>query len=267
MKDQLPFRFGDYNQVLIIGASSGIATFILPEFDFDEITTVITQRSDTPPNFSVRSQNLECLEEDFGEYSPELIERLLVKFNTNYPVLVISFIGVFGTVASYEEFEIEDVILTASKNLRFQLILQKLSLFLPSGSLILSFSGAGIGGHAYEDASLGYLAGKAAISILNELADTKSKIRNVRTALIAPGPFPTRMQSAVLYARSGAVSDERRMRARDESDTSDRILKVCKMIEWLSMNPDSAGGRTWSAQHDELLVPTENNFGKIRRVY
>jgi NAD(P)-dependent dehydrogenase (short-subunit alcohol dehydrogenase family) len=267
LNDQSPFRFGDYKQILILGASSGIASFVLPEFDYEDIATVITYRTNSLPNLPHRIQNLEYLEEEFSEYSPQLIERLLVKFDTGHPILVISFIGVFGTVASYEEFEIEDVISTASKNLRFQLILQKLSLHLPSGSLVISFSGAGIGGRTHEDASLGYLAGKAAISILNELADTKSKIRNVRTALIAPGPFPTRMQSAVFNAKSGAISEERRMRARDDSDTSGRVQKVCKMIEWLSMNQDLAGGRIWSAQHDELSIPSENEFGKIRRIY
>ena len=267
MNNPARFRFGNYKQVLIIGASSGIATLVLPDFDFDAVTTVVTHRIDARPNLSDRILKLEYLEVDFDENTGELVEQLLVNFEAEDPVLVISFMGVFGTVAPYEEFEIEDVIRTASKNLRFQLTLQKLSLFLPPGSLILSFSGAGIGGQTFEDASLGYLAGKAAISILNELADMKSKNIDVRMALIAPGPFPTRMQSAVSNAKSGAVSDERRMRARDESDVSERVINVCKMIEWLSMNPHLAGGRIWSAQHDELLVPTEINFGKIRRIY
>ena len=259
-----PFRFGGYKQVLIIGASSGIANLVLPEFNFENMLTVVTHRRNQNSNLSKEIQNVTFLEENFDLYSAELIERLLVNFEASKPILVISFVGVFGNVAAYEEFEIEDVIETASKNLRFQLILQKLSLVLPSGSLILSFSGAGVGGQTLEDASLGYLAGKAAIAVLNELADTKTK--NVRIALIAPGPFPTRMQSVISNASYGAVSEERRMRARDESGVTERVLKVCKMIDWLAANPDSAGGRMWSAQHDELVAPIENNFGKIRRI-
>jgi NADP-dependent 3-hydroxy acid dehydrogenase YdfG len=265
LKDKKPFRFGDYSQVLIIGSSSGIANLVLPEFNFDGIFTVATYRRNQDSILPSGIQNMVFLEEEFDLYSPELIQRLLINFQVSQPILVISFIGFFGTVAAYKEFEIEDVIQTASKNLRFQLILQKLSLVLPSGSLILSFSGAGIGGQTHEDASLGYLAGKAAIAILNELADTKTK--NVRMALIAPGPFPTRMQSVISNAGAGAVSAERRMRARDVSGITERVLKVCAMIDWLANNPDMAGGRLWSAQHDELVAPIVKDFGKIRRIY
>jgi NAD(P)-dependent dehydrogenase (short-subunit alcohol dehydrogenase family) len=138
---------------------------------------------------------------------------------------------------------------------------------LPKNSFLLGFSGAGVGGDNLDGSSLGYLLAKISLAGIVEVMDQELKAGSKRIALIAPGPFPSEMQSAVANAPAGAVTEKARLQALDLKADDARTRKLVDAIKWVVAHPIETGGRTWSAQRDDFLsTERSGRFGYLRRV-
>jgi hypothetical protein len=74
------------------------------------------------------------------------------------------------------------------------------------------------------------------------------------------------MQAAVAEDSTGSIPESRKIRAQEIMKSSPSTEKLSRLIHFLAANPDQLGGRTWSANFDELRTQ-DGNFGKLRRVY
>jgi NADP-dependent 3-hydroxy acid dehydrogenase YdfG len=244
-------RLGLFSQVLVIGSSSGIAQYVLPELDLKNLKVVELTRSklEIPP-FKCRMRIL--VKSDISYMSPSAQRELISNFDSQLPILVINFAGYFGNPVDYANFDSDDVIEIASINLRIHLSVMRMAGILPKG----------IGGANFEKRSLGYVAGKSSIAFLNEIADQENAKFGVRLGLIAPGAFPTRMRNEATnkeeigYIESKSLSPE----------LVGRLHKLVNLINWLAHFPNEAGGRIWSANYDSLESPASKDFGRLRRI-
>lgn len=255
------------NQLIVLGSTSSIAKALLPNLGIkpNQILSIDRVNSIQSNNGYIPSVNQYRI--DWGLAS-EIESAFLnvLKQNLVAPVLVLNFMGFFGEIEVVEELDIEDVLKTTSQNLLPFFLLAKIAKCLPSGTGIISFSGAGVGGENLDDSSLGYLAAKAAMGILIESIDQQLARYGVRFGLIAPGAFPSRMQELVAQETSRKIPELRVTRAKEVMSSNSSTEKLASLIGFLADNPSLMGGRTWSANFDELTEP-QGNFGKLRRVY
>jgi len=64
------------------------------------------------------------------------------------------------------------------------------------------------------------------------------------------------------------VSPNRREQAVRTLESAVDPRKLIEMINFLIHNPESAGGRIWSANFDQPSSDIDNkNFGKLRRIF
>jgi NAD(P)-dependent dehydrogenase (short-subunit alcohol dehydrogenase family) len=253
--------------LFVFGSTSSIAKAVLPELDVKPSRI-----------FSIDRVGLN---QEANDYIPEAnqfrldwdniidIESLVVSRlseNISDSLLILNFMGSYGKIQAVDDLDIDDALLTNSGNLTPFLLIAKIAKFLPAGSRVISFSGAGVGGDNLDDSSLGYLAAKASMAILAEAIDQQLEKHGVRFGLISPGAFPSRMQEVVSRENSNKIPEKRVLRAKEVMTSTPSTQKLVNLIEFLAANPQHLGGRTWSANFDDL-TPQVGNFGKLRRIY
>jgi len=256
-----------YDKVLVVGPHSSIASFVLPEMQFNrDQVYALTRR--------LRNADLQWVDEGqlfVTNYpiEPELIKRVVQEMCPfgNESVLVLNFAGFFGEPATIRDFDLNSVIDVLTKNTFQFLSLVKLFECFPSNSLMIGFSGGGVGGDNMDASSLGYLMSKISLAGIVEVIDREFLLDKKRLALIAPGAFPSEMQAVVANSAVGVVSEDSRNQAANVQADKTKILKLANAITWVANNPNEAGGRVWSAQRDDFFQNSRvEHFGLLRRV-
>jgi len=258
-----------YSKVLIVGAGSYIASQILDHLDFGESEIFIVSRSILSPELLINyGQVNRLIIENFADESSFDSVQSFLDLNPGEALLVINFIGVFGTITNIDDIEITNFYSELQQNLTPFLVLSKIIALCNEG-LFISFSGGGIGGDNLETASPSYLASKAALVIMIEGFDKAYGDRGARFTAVSPGAFPSRMQDLVANSDDDSViSSQRRSEAIRISNSRTDPGKLIALINYLIRNPDMAGGRVWSANFDELAGgKMVANFGKLRRIF
>jgi len=257
----------NYSKVLIVGLNSSIASFVLPALSFNkEIVYGISRGSINKELGWIKSDHIFISDYPFTKKFMEKVGNDLSPQGTEN-VLVLNFSGFFGEPATLRKFVMNDVVDVLNKNLIQFLALSELFLHFPQKSFLIGFSGGGVGGENMDGSSLGYLLSKISLAGLSEILDRDLMEENKRVALIAPGPFPSVMQSAVANAPMGAVSEASRNQAAQADADEEKIAKLTRAIKWVAENPNESGGRIWSAQRDDFsMLQRSKNFGFLRRV-
>jgi NAD(P)-dependent dehydrogenase (short-subunit alcohol dehydrogenase family) len=253
--------------LIVFGSTSSIAKVLLPDLNFEpnQIFSFDRVKSKQDLNEYIPKANQHHL--DWNDLNK--IEKSIGKsMNANFaePILVLNFMGVYGSIQKIDELDIEDALLTNSMNLLPFFLIAKIAKTLPTGTRIISFSGAGVGGDNLDDSSLGYLAAKASMAILTEAIDQQLAKHGVRFGLISPGAFPSRMQEVVSQESTKKIPELRVSRAKEVMMSVPSTERLAKLVIFLADNAHLLGGRTWSANFDEL-VNQDGNFGKLRRIY
>lgn len=258
-----------YSKVLITGAGSYIASQILDKIDFgDSEIFLVSRKTLNPPLMSNYVKANHLILDDFGdEDSFQLVQNFL-HLRTDDCLLVLNFIGVFGSITSIDEINNDAFHSELKQNLNPFLTLSKLIVNCYAG-LLISFSGGGIGGDNLETISPSYLASKAALVLMIEGLDKTYSERGIRFTAVSPGAFPSRMQDIVANSLDGSVvSQQRRDEAKRTLNSKSDPTKLIELINFLIKNPEVAGGRIWSANYDQLTAKNvAANFGKLRRVF
>jgi NAD(P)-dependent dehydrogenase (short-subunit alcohol dehydrogenase family) len=253
--------------LLVFGSTSSIAKALLPDLNIEpnQIFSFDRVNSNQRVNEYIPIANQHYL--DWGDH--EEIEKSIsvrLSFIPAEPILVLNFMGFYGSIQRIEELDIDDALLTNSMNLFPFFLIAKIAKSFPVGTRIISFSGAGVGGENLDDSSLGYLAAKASMAILTEAIDQQLSRNGVRFGLISPGAFPSRMQEVVSQESSNRIPESRVARAKEVMIGAPSTEKLAKLVIFLAENPQLLGGRTWSANFDNL-TDQAGNFGKLRRIY
>jgi NAD(P)-dependent dehydrogenase (short-subunit alcohol dehydrogenase family) len=251
--------------LVVFGSTSSIARVLIPKLNFDPSLIFSFDRAGTHQNVNTFIPEGNQNRSDWVNFN-EIESNLIPKLNFTDPVLVLNFMGYFGSIQTIDELDIEDTLLTNEMNLFPFFLIAKLAKYLPSNSRIISFSGAGVGGENLDDSSFGYLSAKASMSILNEAIDQQLAKHDIRFGLISPGAFPSRMQEVVSQESSNKIPESRVARAKDVMMGVPSAERLAKLVIFLADNPQLLGGRTWSASFDDL-TDQGGNFGKLRRIY
>jgi short-subunit dehydrogenase len=258
-----------YTKILIAGATSYIASQCIPDLDFGnaEIHLISRNSLDLSHLFGGNIVRTLKIEEFKSDGVLEKIEEFL-KLNSDDNLLLLNFTGSFGTIASLDTLNLATFVSEVNENLIPFMRLSQLIAVCRKG-LFLSFAGAGIGGDNLETASPSYLASKASLAFLVEGFDNEFKERGIRFAAISPGAFPSKMQRVVAESEDrSAVTERRREQAQKTLESKVDPSKLVKILKFLIINPDIAGGRLWSATFDKPAESlTKSNFGKLRRVF
>jgi short-subunit dehydrogenase len=259
----------NYSKVLITGAGSFIASQILDQIDFGESEIFLVSRKTLSPLLIFKhSTTNHLIIEDFGDEGCFQSVQSFLQLKNDDRLLVLNFIGVFGSIASIDEINNETFHLELKQNLNPFLTLSKLIVNCEAG-LFVSFSGGGIGGDNLETISPSYLASKAALVFMIEGLDNTYSTRGVRFTAVSPGAFPSRMQDVVANSfDESVVSQQRRSEAIETLNSKSDPTKLIQLMNFLIKNPEEAGGRIWSANFDQLAANNlTDNFGKLRRIY
>jgi short-subunit dehydrogenase len=256
-----------YSKILIVGASSFIASKVLHSFDFgdSEVFLVSRKPAELPTLLGNKSANQVIIPNFQNEDSLEFMKQSmnLTKYDS---LLIINFIGIFGTLNSAKEIDLAAFNLEFNQNVNPFLILSKILSGCESG-LLISFSGAGVGGDNLEVASPSYLASKAAIAFLIEAFDNSNKKNGIRFSAVSPGAFASQMQEVVANSPEiSVITPKRRQQALETLQTDADPTRLINLLNFLAQNPDLAGGRIWSANFDDIKTKeVSNGFGKLRR--
>ena len=258
-----------YTKILIAGANSFIASQCLPSLNLDNSEIFLVSRGSFDTNYEFEGSQVKSLYiKNFDE--GDVLETLVnfLKLNSDDRLLIINFIGSFGSIESLDVLSLKKFRSDVDENLIPFMVLSKLIARCREG-LFLSFAGAGVGGDNLEVASLSYLASKASIVVLVEGLDNLLQRNGIRVGAISPGVFPSRMQKVVADSQNTAnVSTERRDQASMTLRTSADPSKLISMLNFLIANPEVAGGRVWSANFDPPVIANlKPNFGKFRRIF
>jgi NAD(P)-dependent dehydrogenase (short-subunit alcohol dehydrogenase family) len=256
------------NKTLIVfGSTSSIAKALLPDLKFEPNQIFSFDRVNSNQNANQYIPKANQYHLDWADLE-EIEKSISVKLNfiPAEPVLVLNFMGFYGSIQRIDELDIEDVLLTNSMNLFPFFLIAKIARSFPVGTRIISFSGAGVGGENLDDSSLGYLAAKSSMAILTEAIDQQLSRHGVRFGLISPGAFPSRMHEVVSQESSNKIPESRVARAKEVMMGVPSTERLGKLVIFLADNPQLLGGRTWSANFDDL-TDQGGNFGKLRRIY
>jgi short-subunit dehydrogenase len=257
-----------YDKVIIVGSSSLIATKTIPFLNLGESNIYLVNRSNTKMHTRLPNSKVNYLYVD--DYTLESSISYLsekVKLDKKDRLLIINFIGNFGSISALSGLDT----LKFSEEIQSNLIpfasLGKLLHSAGSGSLFLTFSGAGIGGDNLDLASYSYLASKAAMMFLVEAFDNELRNTGKRVGAIAPGAFPSRMQEKVASSSMFAnLTIDRISQARKILESPVDPLRLIALLKYLVAHPNAAGGRIWSANFDDPFIPPDDSqFGKLRR--
>jgi len=257
----------EYDKILILGVNSSIASFVMPELGFDKDRVYGVSRRTQIKNLPwIENKHVFVSDYPFDQKFIRKILKSLAPTATE-SILMINFAGIFGVPVDIRKFEIDSVIDTLDKNLIQFLSSIELFSQLPAQSFFIGFSGGGVGGDNMDTSSLGYLLSKISITALIEVYDKNLKEENKRLSLIAPGAFPSNMQMVVANAPIGSVSEATRKQSLELRIDMERILKLSDTINWVASHPKQSGGKTWSAQRDDLSnLPLDEKIGLLRRL-
>jgi short-subunit dehydrogenase len=258
-----------YTKILIAGANSYIASQCVPGLNLGDSEIFLVSRDSKTSKYQFGENKVKSLEiKDFGDGDSLKILENFLQLNSDDRLLIINFIGSFGSIESLDTLNMKNFSIEVGENLIPFMLLAKLIARCKEG-LFLSFAGAGIGGDNLEVASLSYLAAKASIVHLVEGLDNLLRDEGIRVGAISPGAFPSRMQKEVAKSQNAlAVSKERKDRALMTLAYNTDPSKLISMLNFLMANPNVAGGRVWSANFDSLQTKLPKmNFGKMRRTF
>jgi short-subunit dehydrogenase len=256
-----------YTKILIAGANSYIASQCIPGLNLGNSEIFLVARDTANLKHLLNQSQVKRLEiKDFKGGDVLTTLTTFLQLNSGDKLLIINFIGSFGTIGSVEDLDLENFGLEVNENLIPFMVLSKLLSRCQSG-LFLTFAGAGVGGDKLEVASLSYLASKASIVVLVEGLDNILRRNGVRVGAISPGAFPSRMQEVVANCQNASVvSAERKNQAVKTLQSTVDSGRLMHMLNFLIANPDAAGGRVWSANFDSPQTELgDKNFGKLRR--
>ena len=258
-----------YSKIVVFGSTSSIAKLIIPELKIDHSVIFSIDRVRNFKSSQNLAESRNHLLVDYGD--AELTHNRIIEFldlPRKEPMLIMNFSGNFGEVAPLKNLRIDQALATMEANIKSYLTVTKIGTHLAPGSLIISFSGAGIGGSNLDDSSLGYLTSKAGISILNEAIDKQLQRNGVRSTLISPGAFPSPMQSVVAEAGHDNISETRIADAKRIMSGIPNTSKLLRLVLFLMNHPEVAGGRIWSANFDLLSLENKvSDFGYMRRIF
>ena len=257
----------EYSKILILGVNSSIASFVMPELGFDKDKVYgVSHRAEVINLPWIESKHVFVSDYPFDQKFIRKILKSLAPSATE-SILVINFAGFFGAPVDIKYFEIDSVIDTLNKNMIQFLSSIKLFSQLPVRSFFIGFSGAGVGGDNLESSSLGYLISKISLAGGIEVLDKSFKDQGKRLTLIAPGAFPSNMQTVVANSLIESVSEEVKVKVTEFELDESKIVKLAKAIDWVSNYPNQAGGKIWSAQRDDFVTQIfSEKFGFLRRV-
>lgn len=257
----------NFDRVLVFGAGSSIASHVIPELKkySKSLISIYRKKSSVPLEIG-DFDNLVCefnFDDDLQSFD-SFLSKLEIKSSDT--LLILNFIGQFGEVESMDTIFPESILRTMEKNLLPFLELVKLLKEVANESVMIGFSGGGIGGPNLERASLGYLAGKGAMGFITEAVSRELKMHFKSLALIAPGPYPSPMQEAVVRSTFPEYEESRR-KSREVIQSKVDSKGLIALIDWIIQNPAKANGRVLSALHDNpTSIDRVADFGFLRRV-
>ena len=189
--------------------------------------------------------------------------------NLTKKTVIINFMGTFGTVSTLQNLSIETAFSTMKQNLVPFFVFSKLACSLLPGSAYISFSGAGVGGENLDASSYGYASSKGSAAILIDAINKELNIFGNSAFLIAPGPFPSKMQRAVLSDSQALLGHSEIVeRAREVLQITPNVSNLVTLFDCLIDNLDLAGGKVFSANWDHASQILANpDLGKIRRIF
>lgn len=257
-----------YTKVLITGSNSYIASKVLPELNFGEISVYLAARSEIADKSLLPYQGgtpIKLINYEDEKVIDQLTEK--IHLDNSDCLLILNFIGNFGTLSCISEIRADLFVDEVKSNLIPLITLSKLIGKSGPGSLMLTFSGAGIGGENLDMSSPSYLAAKAAMAFLVEAFDNELKSGNRRIGAISPGAFASKMQNVVANAKpSRSISPERIQSAKRIMKQDSNPSKLTSLVKFLIESPEMAGGRIWSANYDDIhMKEISDGFGKLRR--
>jgi len=256
-------------KLIVFGGTSSISKLVVSELGFVNSEIYYVNRIKKRHKYVNDGKNKNEIYISFHNIA--LAEKKIVRLFQSFgdsPVAVINFFGTFGSIESLSELRLISTLDTNSQNILPFLLIAKAAVNLNSGSVLISFAGAGVGGSNLDDSSLGYLAAKASMSVLVEVIDNQLSRNGVRLGLVSPGPFVSPMQIAVARTGSSNVPVDRVNRAKALLDNPPSPAKLIALLKHLLLHPNLLGGRTWSANYDDL--ESENlvtDFGRMRRIH
>jgi NADP-dependent 3-hydroxy acid dehydrogenase YdfG len=257
-----------FSHTLVFGAGSSIASHVLGEIKEYSESLIHVYRELQNVSFECEHPEVQKTQFDFDdtlEDFDEFISNLGIESTDS--LLILNFIGKFGVVETIDSISPESILKTMEQNLLPFLKLVKLLKGAGRGSLMIGFSGAGIGGSNLERTSLGYLGGKGAMGFICEAISGELQKQAKSISLIAPGPFPSRMQEIVAQSTFPEFGENRKK----SSQVMQSVVspeKLNRLIKWIIKNPKIANGRILSALHDDpASVVASMDYGFLRRVY
>lgn len=254
-----------FDQVVVFGCSSSIAHLLLPELNIPQKKLFMVCRANSAncsfykfenhETFTFVNENI-CAAETFS----------LLNIDSTKKTLILNFIGSFGKPKALRKFRESEEICSLLDNLFPFLSMIRLLMELSPHSMLVTFSGAGVGGKNLETASLGYLLGKGAMGLAVEVFGKQLETSERYVCSISPGPFPSRMQQIVAESTDEEliVNAQKAKNVRFEDKN---LKKLVEMILWVSENPKEANGRIWSSVFDNPLnIDMLSEHGHLRRV-
>lgn len=256
-----------FDHVLVFGAGSSIARYVFPEIKNYSKSQVHIYRK--VPKDLVKIDNSATLVSEFN-FNHELrsLDLFLSKLGINSPnkLLILNFIGYFGHVERINEITSDLILETMKANLLPFLELVKLLKSAANESVMIGFSGGGIGGPNLERASLGYLGSKGAMGFISEVVSNELQIQGKALTLIAPGPFPSPMQEIIACSTFPEYEQQRR-KAELMFKGKTESKRLIDLLKWIIENPSKANGKILSAIHDDLdSIDKIKSFGLLRRI-
>lgn len=253
--------------LVAIGANSAIANSILPLISRTFQKVILTTRKSTEfKNFD--HLNYENFELDLGnEHGCKIFEENVLK--ENKALFIINFMGFFGEPSNLNSIDSKQEAEKFNNNIIPFLNLIKMSYKMRPGTVIVNFTGAGVGGPNLDLTSLGYAISKGAISFLIEALDKELKPRGLSITGIAPGNFPSRMQQLVID--SVTINQERKNLAVEVMNSKPDLNNLLTTLLAIKDYPAEFAGRIISANRDNINDYTDkpikrHDLGKIRRI-
>jgi NAD(P)-dependent dehydrogenase (short-subunit alcohol dehydrogenase family) len=240
-------------ELIVLGGNSGIFKFLAPELTkhFDKI--YIGTRSEPMVEIS-----------GAVNFTLDLTNESLVTLfsQIDKPILVLNFLGYFGKLKKFFEYLPSEIMKNLELNLMPFFVVHQSARYLPSNSLIINFSGSGVGGEKLEISNFAYASSKILTSNLIETLDKSLMPYNIKTCAISPGPFPTNMQLEILNQKSlesdqDLISKTEKI-FKNEIDVSDLL----NLILFLNVNRQVASGRVWSAKWDKSFDNYSKKIGQ-----
>lgn len=254
-------------QLIVLGSTSSIARFVVPQLGYESKNILLIDRGSSSIPDPVEGAEHIRINFENSKVAESELKKVFSSFGGRQ-VVVLSFIGSYGEVNSLAHADIDEVSNTILNNFKPFLAVAKAAMYLPKNSAVIAFAGAGVGGDNLDDSSIGYLASKSAMCVTIEAIQNQLDPFNVHFGLISPGAFPSRMQEVVASANPSEVQEARIERAKSVMTNQPNPERLVNMINFLTVNPEILGGRSWSANFDPMqTMNLPENFGRIRRVF